>query len=96
MEKDLVTLSQRFWASCTSIFEKRRYRSPMVALCKALAKSTGIGLFITAVCKNARKKTLGQDDFFVVRYEIYYSPNNCQMNHKSYDFYLHELLILRE
>ena len=28
--------------------------------------------------------------------EIYYSPNNCQMNNKSHDFYLHELLILRE
>ena len=38
----------------------------MVALCKALTKSAGIGLSITAVCKNAEKKTLGQDDFFVV------------------------------
>ena len=28
--------------------------------------------------------------------EIYYSPNDCQMNNKSHDFYLHELLILRE
>ena len=28
--------------------------------------------------------------------EIYYSPNDCQMNIKSHDFYLHELLILRE
>ena len=38
----------------------------MVALCKAPTKSAGIGLPITAVCKNAGKKTLGQDDFFVV------------------------------
>ena len=38
----------------------------MAALCKASTKSTGIGLSITAVCKNAGKKTLGQDDFFVV------------------------------
>ena len=38
----------------------------MVALCKAPTKSAGIGLSITAVCKNAGKKTLGQDDFFVV------------------------------
>ena len=30
------------------------------------------------------------------RYEIYHSPNDCQMNNKSHDFYLHELLILRE
>ena len=22
-------------------------------------------------------------------YEIYYSPNDCQKNNKSYDFYLH-------
>ena len=28
--------------------------------------------------------------------EIYYSPNDCQISNKSYDFYLHELLILRE
>ena len=28
--------------------------------------------------------------------EIYYSPNDCQMNNKSHDFYLHQLLILRE
>ena len=38
----------------------------MAALCKAPTKSAGIGLFITAVCKNVGKKTLGQDDFFVV------------------------------
>ena len=38
----------------------------MVALCKASTKSAGIGLPITAVCNNAGKKTLGQDDFFVV------------------------------
>ena len=30
------------------------------------------------------------------RCEIYYSPNDCQTNNKSHDFYLHELLILRE
>ena len=58
--------SQCFWASYTSGFEKRRYRPPMAALCKAPTKSAGIGLFITAVCKNVGKKTLGQDDFFVV------------------------------
>ena len=28
--------------------------------------------------------------------EIYNSPNDCQMKNKSHDFYLHELLILRE
>ena len=39
----------------------------MAALCKAPTKSAGIGLSITAVCKNAGKKTLGQDDFFVVQ-----------------------------
>ena len=39
----------------------------MAALCKAPAKSAGIGLSITVVCKNAKKKTLGQDDFFVVK-----------------------------
>ena len=39
----------------------------MAALCKALTKSVGIGLSIMAVCKNAGKKTLGQDDFFVVK-----------------------------
>ena len=38
----------------------------MAALCKALTKSAGIGLSVTAVCKNAGTKTLGQDDFFVV------------------------------
>ena len=53
-------------SSCPSVFEKRRYRSPMAALCKAPTKSAGIGLSITVVCKNAGKKTLGQDDFFVV------------------------------
>ena len=41
----------------------------MVSLCKAPTKSAGIGLPITAVCKNAGKKTLGQDDFFVVTSE---------------------------
>ena len=41
----------------------------MAALCKAPTKSAGIGLSITAVCKNAGKKTLGQDDFFVVKKE---------------------------
>ena len=30
------------------------------------------------------------------RCKIYYSPNDCQMNNKSHDSYLHELLILRE
>ena len=59
-------LSQRFWASYTSVFEKRRYRPPMAALCKAPTKSAGISLSITTVCKNAGKNTLGQDDFFVV------------------------------
>ena len=44
----------------------------MAALCKALTKSAGIGLSITAVCKNAGKKTLEQDDFFVV--SVSYSP----------------------
>ena len=48
-----ITLSQRFWASYTSVFEKRRYRPPMAALCKAPTKSAGIGLSIMAVCKNA-------------------------------------------
>ena len=38
----------------------------MAALCKAPTKSVGIGLSIMTVCKNAGKKTLGQDDFFVV------------------------------
>ena len=38
----------------------------MAALCKAPTKNAGIGLSITAVCKNAGKKTLGHDDFFVV------------------------------
>ena len=51
----------------TSVFEKRRYRPPMATLCKVPVKSAGIGLSITAVCKNAKKKTLGQDDFFVVK-----------------------------
>ena len=44
----------------------------MAALCKALTKSAGIGLSVTAVCKNAGKKTLEQDDFFVV--SVSYSP----------------------
>ena len=30
------------------------------------------------------------------RYEIYYSTNDCQMNNKPHDFYLHELSILGE
>ena len=49
----------------------------MVALCKAPTKSAGIGLPITAVCKNAGKKTLGQDDFFVVitEYTLFDSNN---------------------
>ena len=42
----------------------------MAALCKAPTKSAGIGLSITVVCKNAGKKTLGQDDFFVVQCEL--------------------------
>ena len=33
----------------------------------AFSKSAATGLSITAVCKNAGKKTPGQDDFFVVR-----------------------------
>ena len=28
--------------------------------------------------------------------EIYYSTNDCLMNNKSYDLYLHQFLILRE
>ena len=32
----------------------------------AFSKSAATGLSITAVCKNAGKKTPGQDDFFVV------------------------------
>ena len=28
------------------------------------------------------------------RCKIYYSPNDCQMNNKSHDFYLYELLCL--
>ena len=28
--------------------------------------------------------------------EIYYSPNDCQMINKSHNFYLPELLVLRE
>ena len=28
--------------------------------------------------------------------DIYYSTNNWQMNNKSHDFYLNQLLILRE
>ena len=42
------------------------------------------------------------DTFYELRHieldrcEIYYSPNDCQMNNKSHDFYLHQLLILRE
>ena len=35
----------------------------MAALCKALAKSPDIDLSITAICKNAGKNMLGQDDF---------------------------------
>ena len=42
----------------------------MAALCKAPTKSAGIGLSITAVCKNAKKKTLGQEDFFVVTLNV--------------------------
>ena len=42
----------------------------MATLCKAPTKSAGIGLSITAVCKNAGKKTLGQDDFFVVKFFV--------------------------
>ena len=38
----------------------------MAVLCKAPTKSAGIGLSIMAVCKNSGKKTLGQDDFFVM------------------------------
>ena len=49
----------------------------MAALCKVPTKSAGIGLSITAVCKNAGKKTLGQDDFFVVKFDITNNiPNN--------------------
>ena len=33
----------------------------------AFSKSAATGLSITAVCKNAGKKTPGQDDFFVVK-----------------------------
>ena len=33
----------------------------------AFSKSAATGLSITAVCKNSGKKTLGQDDFFVVK-----------------------------
>ena len=28
--------------------------------------------------------------------EIYYFTNDCQMNNKSHNFYLHELSILKE
>ena len=37
----------------------------------AFSKSAATGLSITAVCKNAGKKTLGQDDFFVVTVSIF-------------------------
>ena len=30
------------------------------------------------------------------RYEIYYSINDCQINNKFHDFYLHKLSILIE
>ena len=53
----------------------------MVALCKAPTKSAGIGLPITAVCKNAGKKTLGQDDFFVVcRSDLLLGSRNLSRN----------------
>ena len=51
----------------------------MTALCKVPTKSAGIGLSITAVCKNAGKKTLGQDDFFVVATW----PNNNNNNNNN-------------
>ena len=54
----------------------------MAALCKALAKSVGIGLSITAVCKNAGKKTLGQDDFFVVKL-ITITKGNLKISRKK-------------
>ena len=54
----------------------------MAALCKALTKSAGIGLSVTAVCKNAGKKTLEQDDFFVV--SVSYSPLLEEPKFKSF------------
>ena len=67
----------------------------MAALCKAPTKSTGICLSITAVYKNAEKKTLGQDDFFVVSYAsgIRLRISNC---HGHFEFQLGcQMLILR-
>ena len=61
----------------------------MVALCKAPTKSAGIGLPITAVCKNAGKKTLGQDDFFVVIVLILIS---FQLNHCTIKIFSHKMI----
>ena len=60
----------------------------MVALCKAPTKSAGIGLSITAVCKNAGKKTLGQDDFFVVYITHTFEK---KLKHTSWDIKLHSI-----
>ena len=63
--------------SYTSVFENRSYRPHIAMICKApvlscynrfpipaVSKSVGTGFSITAVFESAKKKTLGQDDFF--------------------------------
>ena len=56
------------------------------------SKSTGTGLSITTICKNIRKKTLGQDDFFVVTDVIYIVQN---MKVFSFSFFIFFLIFLR-
>ena len=46
-----VTLFQRFWASYTSVFEKRRYRPPIATLFKALVLSRCNRISYTSVFK---------------------------------------------
>ena len=61
------------------------------------SKSTGTGLSITAVCKNSRKKTLGQDDFFVVDAKaiVHLLPNSsCSFAQKKKKLTLVILIIL--
>ena len=42
----------------------------MATLCKAPTKSAGIGLSITAVCKNVGKKNAGTGRFFCSEYNF--------------------------
>ena len=62
-----ITYTSAFESTGIGSTYSSAFKTSGIGLCKALTKSACISLSITAVCKNAGKKTLGRDDFFVVK-----------------------------